>query len=166
VNEIKSVSIELLAHHPRLISEVGAIRWAEWGKPPEPVDLEFWVDATRREAGGDRIPISWVAIDDQGRCAGAVCLLELDVDEFRDRSPWLGGMVVSPAARRQGVGSRLVGELEVWAARQGITRVWVATGPADGPAEAFYRSCGWSRVDTFVTASDEVAVVLERRLDA
>jgi GNAT superfamily N-acetyltransferase len=157
-----SISIGVLADHPHLISQVGEIRCAEWGKPPEPVELDYWVDVTRREAGHDEIPVTWVAIDGQGRAVGAVGILEFDPDEFRDRSPWLVGMVVAPDWRARGIGSRLVRELEGWAAQQGFPRVWVATGPA----ERFYQKCGWSTVDRFVNDLDEAAVILERRLDA
>lgn len=161
-----TVTIALLANHPDLIQEVGEIRWAEWGKPPEPTELEFWIDVTRREAGVDGIPVTWVAIDASGRAVGAVGILEFDPEKFRDRSPWLVGMVVHPDRRRQSIGSQLVRELEAWALRRGFIHVWVATGPPDGPAEAFYRSCGWNTAETFVNATDEVVVVLERRLDA
>ncbi len=164
--DAEHIAIGLLADHPHLISQVGQIRWAEWGQPPEPVELEFWVDATRREAGRDEIPLTWVAMDARGQAIGAVGILEFDPDEFRDRSPWLVGMVVDSGRRRQGIGSRLVRELERWAEQRGFHRVWVATGPPGGPAEAFYQKCGWVAIDTFVTTTGEIAVILERRLDA
>lgn len=162
----ESVSIDLLADVPELISQVGELRWSEWGEPPEPTELEFWIDVTRREAGRDKIPVTWVAVDAQRRAIGAVGIDEFDPDEVRDRSPWLVGMVVAPAQRRHGVGARLVRELELWAVREGIRHVWVATGPPGGSAERFYQSCGWKNVDVFRTASGEDAIVLERRLDA
>jgi GNAT superfamily N-acetyltransferase len=156
------VSFALLADHPNLVSQVGEIRWAEWGKPPEPVDLDYWVDVTRQEAGHDEIPLTWVAIDAHGRAIGAVGILEFDPDGFRDRSPWLVGMVVTPEWRARGIGSRLVRELEGWAAQRGFPRVWVATGPA----ERFYQKCGWITVDRFINDFGEDVVILERRLDA
>ncbi len=160
----ESVSVCLLADLPEFIPQVGQIRWSEWGKPPEPADLDFWIEATRRETGRDEIPVTWVAIDEDRRAIGAVGILEFDPDEFRDRSPWLVGMIVTPERRGQGVGTRLVRELEAWAARRGMSQVWVATGPPDGPAERFYQSCGWKTVDRFRSSNGEDAVVLERRL--
>jgi GNAT superfamily N-acetyltransferase len=128
--------------------------------------LDFWVEVTRREAGRDQIPVTWVAIDAQRRAIGAVGVLQFDPDEFRDRSPWLVGMIVDRDRRRQGIGSLLVRELEGWALSQGLRQVWVATGPPGGPAEAFYQRCGWKTVDEFITSTGEAAVILERRLDA
>ena len=161
-----SVSVGMLADFPELIEQVGRLRWSEWGKPSEPTDLEFWIDVSRREAGRDKIPITWVALNAQRQALGAVGLGEFDPDEFQDRSPWLVGMVVAPDRRRDGIGARLVAKLEAWAATQGFRSVWVATGPPGGPAVRFYESCGWETVDLFRTSGGEEAVVLERRLDA
>jgi GNAT superfamily N-acetyltransferase len=159
------ISIGLLADFPELIPQVGQIRRAEWGTPPEPTDLDFWVEVTRKEAGRDEMPITWVAVNEQRRAIGAVGIDDFDPNEFRDRSPWLVGMVVAPDWRGQGVGKRLVRQLEIWAAGESISRVWVATGPPGGPAELFYRSCAWETVDGFRTSTGEDAVILERRLD-
>jgi GNAT superfamily N-acetyltransferase len=161
-----TVSIELLADHPDLVPPVGRMRWNEWGTPPEPTELNFWVEVTRREAGRDQLPVTWVAVDTDGRAIGAVGIDEFDPDDFRDRSPWLVGMIVDGERRRQGVGKSLVRALEGWASEKGLKRVWVATGPPGGPAEAFYQHCGWTTVDGFATSSGEPAVILERRLDA
>lgn len=166
MTDTTGVSIGLLADHLHLVSQVGHMRWAEWGRRPEPVELEYWVDITRREAGHDEMPVTWVAIDARGRAAGAVGIDEFDPEEFRDRSPWLVGMVVHPERRRQGIGSRLVRELEGWVAQRGFKHAWVATGPDGGPAHTFYRRCGWRTIDRFMTPTDELAVVLERRLQA
>ncbi len=155
------VSIAMLADHPSLISGVAKLRWAEWGKPPEPVEFSYWHETTTNEAGREAIPVTWVAIDSQGQAVGAVGILEFDPDDFRDRSPWLVGMIVAPDRRSEGIGSQLVRALETWVAGQGLTRVWVATGPA----EAFYQKCGWTTVASFVDAFGEPATVLERSLE-
>ena len=93
------LSIGLLADHPQLIPAVGELRWREWGRPPEPESLDWWVDVTAREAGREALPVTWVAFEAGGRVLGAVGLGEFDVEERRDRSPWVLGMVVDPAQR-------------------------------------------------------------------
>src|SRR5262245_40139092 len=110
------LTVQLLAERVHLIPAVGALRWQEWGHPPEPVEREWWVDVTAREAGRDALPVTWVAIDAGGDALGAVGLAEYDIDERRDRSPWLVGMVVRAERRNEGIGGRLVAELEAWAA--------------------------------------------------
>jgi GNAT superfamily N-acetyltransferase len=152
-------TIAVLADHPELIGPVAELRWSEWGKSPEPVDFDFWLDTTTAEAGRDAIPMTWVAIDD-GRAVGAAGILEFDPDDFRDRSPWLVGMIVAPDRRGEGIGAELVRAFERWTADAGFDRAWVATGPA----EAFYQKCGWTTVASFTNEYGDPAVVLERRL--
>ena len=155
------VSIGLLADHPQLIPAVGELRWREWGHPPEPESLDWWVDVTAKEAGSVALPVTWVAFDAGGRVLGAVGLGEFDIEERRDRSPWVLGMIVDPAQRNRGTGGRLMQALEDWAARQGYSRLWVATG---GRAVDFYRKCGWEVAESFERASGEATTVLTRSL--
>ncbi len=154
------VTIELLADHVGLIPVVGQIRWREWGHPPEPGELSWWVDVTRREAGRERLPVTWVALDKRGEALGAVGLAEYDIEERRDRSPWLIGMIVRADLRGRGIGRQLVARLEAWAGDHGFTQLWVATGPAAG----FYQKCGWESVETLARTAGETAVILTRRL--
>ena len=153
--------VELLADQPHLIPAVGALRWREWGRPPEPVALDWWVDTTRREAGRAALPVTWVAIDAAGAVIGAVGLGAYDIAECRDRSPWVLGMVVAAEHRNAGVGGRLLAALAGWAHRQGYATVWVATG---GRAVAFYQKYGWAVVESVTQASGERATILRKML--
>jgi GNAT superfamily N-acetyltransferase len=155
------VTVQLLADNEQLIAAVGEMRWREWGHAPEPEDPDWWVDVTAREAGRDHLPITWVAIDERGSALGAVGLAEFDIEERRDRSPWLVGMIVRPDRRGMGVGSLLVAQLEAWAGAHRYNQIWVATG---GPAIDFYRKCGWELSETVEQASGETATVLTRHL--
>ena len=109
-------TIQLLADNARLIAAIGALRWREWGRAPEPERLGWWVEVTAREAGRDGLPITWVAIDEHGGALGAVGLGAFDLAERRDRSPWVLGMIVRPDRRGTGVGRLLLAQLEAWAA--------------------------------------------------
>jgi GNAT superfamily N-acetyltransferase len=155
-NMLLVISVQLLADYPHLISAVGAIRWREWGHPPEPTSLNWWVDVTAREAGRDTLPVTWVAIDAQGQAVGAVGLGEFDIEERRDRSPWVLGMIVLPELRGLGIGSQLMGSLEAWAGQHGYPQVWVATG---GRAVQFYQKCGWVLVETVEHGSEMMSVL-------
>jgi GNAT superfamily N-acetyltransferase len=153
-------TIELLAGREPLIAAVGEMRWREWGHPPEPDDPAWWVDVTRREAGRDRIPVTWVAIDERGEAVGAVGLGDFDIEERRDTSPWVMGMIVRADRRGRGIGALLLAELEAWARTQGYERAWVATGLAAD----FYRKCGWEFTETIERATGDVATVLTKTL--
>jgi GNAT superfamily N-acetyltransferase len=149
-------SVVDLADRPDLIDQVGELRWKEWGRPPEPVDLDWWVDATRRESGPADVPVTFAAVTPSGTPVGAVGLGEFDIEERRDRSPWVLGMVVLPAWRRLGIGRMLLARLEAHAAAHGYEQIWVATGEAC----TFYQRCGWSPMEELVNARGEPMTVL------
>lgn len=154
-----SVSIQLLADHAPLIRAVGRMRWNEWGSQSE--SLAGWIDVTAREAGRDRLPVTWVALDEHGDALGAVGLDQYDDAAPHDRSPWLVGMIVRPDRRGAGIGGQLVARLEAWASAQGHSRLWVATG---GPAIDFYRRCGWEIAETYERVPGELTTLLTRNL--
>jgi len=157
------VSIELLADHPHLIPAVGEIRWKEWGHPPEPAKLDWWVETTAREAGRDHLPVTWVAIDPGGQAMGAVGLGQFDIEERRDHSPWVLGMIVKEPYRELGIGSKLMKALEVWAYHHGYVQAWVATG---GRAVHFYQKREWTLSEIINRSSGEVMSILTKSLNA
>ena len=85
---------------------------------------------------------------------------EFDIEERRDRSPWvlgIGGPAgLAPARHR----TTLLARLEAHAAEHGFGRIWVATGDA----RTFYQRCGWLEVESLLRPTGERLVVLERRL--
>lgn len=153
-------SIELLADHRDLIEPVGTMRWKEWGHPPEPTDRSFWIDVTAEEAGRDGLPITWVAMDGAHTALGAVALGEFDIEERRDVSPWVMGMIVHPNHRQLGIGRMLLATLEGWATTHGYQQIWVGTGQA----QPFYEKCGWQPMESFAREDEVLMNVLTRRL--
>ena len=150
------VTVCLLADRPELIEPAGRLRWREWGHAPEPEDPAFWVEATRREAGRDRLPFTLVAVNATGGPVGVIGLGEFDQEDLRDHSPWVLGMVVDPAWRGLRVGQALLSELEAHAAKLGYPQLWVATKNAAG----FYQRCGWQHVGSVNTAGEGPMAVL------
>lgn len=155
------VAVQLLADHAQLIAVIGDMRWREWGHAPDPEDPDWWTNVTAREAGRNHLPITWVAIDAQGGAVGAVGLAAFDIEERRDRSPWVVGMIVHPDCRGRGIGRLLIAHLEAWVGLHGYQQVWVATGDY---AINFYRKCGWALSETIKRASGEAALVLTKHL--
>lgn len=154
------ITIDLLAERPELIPGVGRMRWREWGRPPEPEDPDWWIDVTRREAGRDELPVTYVAVCGGDEPLGAVGLGQFDIAERRDRSPWVLGMIVRVDQRGIGIGRRLMNRLERHAAALGYSTVWVATGDAVG----FYGRCGYQLAETVSLGSGTTADVLAKQL--
>jgi GNAT superfamily N-acetyltransferase len=157
----EDIAIALLADHEHLLPALGELCWREWGHLPEPTNLDWWIETTRREAGREQLPVTWVALNGDGEALGRVGLGEFDIEERRDRSPWVLGMIVQPAQRGKGIGGRLLAELECGARARGYSHVWVATG---GHAIDFYRKCGWTFTETINRPNDEVATILMKVL--
>ena len=132
------VTVSLLADRPDAIPAVADIRWREWGHPPESEDPAWWLDITTAEAGREQLPITLVALDDAGETLGAVGLDHYDLDERRETTPWVTGMIVRADRRNEGVGRVLMAHLEQWAVAHGIAEAWVGTELAAG----FYQRCG------------------------
>jgi GNAT superfamily N-acetyltransferase len=95
---------------------------------------------------------------DQSGALGAVGLGQFDIEERRDRSPWVLGMIVRPDRRGAGIGRLLLAHLVRWAHRQGYEQLWVATG---GAAVGFYQRCQW-RIYERVDRDFEPATVLTK----
>jgi GNAT superfamily N-acetyltransferase len=150
-----TVEIRLLADLPELIPAIGRMRWREWAESSGHTDVAWWVETTRREAGREGLPVTYVAVDGTGEALGAVGLGGFEEDQPHDRSPYVWGMVVRADERRGGVGRALLARLDAL----GYPQIWVVTGD---PAVPFYRRCGYRRVERRRRANGRWDTVLRR----
>jgi GNAT superfamily N-acetyltransferase len=152
--------VTLLADSPTSAEAVAEMRWQEWGRPPEPEDPAWWLETTIREAGREKLPVTFVARDAADEVLGAVGLDTYDLDERHDTSPWVTGMIVRRDRRGEGVGRTLMQHLERWAAAHRIAEAWVGTDLALG----FYQRCGWTLQETFTRSTGQHMDVLHKTL--
>ncbi len=82
----------------------------------------------------------WVAVRD-GRALGTVAALA------RQKSLYMRGMAVLPAARGLRVGARLLDQVERWALAEGYSRVFLSTTPFLDAAIRLYERYGFRRTD-------------------
>jgi GNAT superfamily N-acetyltransferase len=158
------LTISLLADSLDSVEAVAELRWREWGHAPEPEDPAHWLHVTRNEAGREELPVTFVAHDRVEAVLGAVGLDAYDLDERRDTTPWVTGMIVRPEVRGHGVGRSLLSHLERWAAEHRIPDAWVGTETRS--AAAFYERCGWIPQESFVSGSGDRIEVLHKYLQA
>lgn len=84
-----------------------------------------------------------VLIVDGDDCIGCGCF-KLDGTEVEIKRVY-----VPPRARRRGIASVLMGELETWAREVGATRVVLETGYLQDAAIALYERLGYTRTQAF-----------------
>jgi GNAT superfamily N-acetyltransferase len=145
MGERPALFLGLLADQPELIAEVGVLRWRAAGQGGTPAP---WIESTARDAGRDRLPLTLVAMDLEGRAIGAVTLGLADGTDHDGAvaagcppgAPWVARLVVRPGERLCGVGRLLVAAAEDLARQHGHDQVWVAAESVD---VEFYRHCGW-----------------------
>ncbi len=74
---------------------------------------------------------------------GTCLLVPSEIEPNHAVSPWLAGLFVAPAYRRQGAGRVLVGAIEAQARLRGFKELFLYTSGAAG----FYERLGWAIVD-------------------
>jgi predicted N-acetyltransferase YhbS len=119
-----------------LLQAVAAMIHAEfWGDVPG-ASADGMAARLRQACSADALPLCRVALDG-AQPVGVVNLIDYDDPNPRVGTPWLAGMVVAPAWRGLGLGSRLVRTLLDDARRLGQRQVFLGT---DGPG--FYTRLG------------------------
>src|SRR3954465_13844977 len=82
-----------------------------------------------------------LAYDDEGRAVGMISGVEMTHPD-KGTEMFVYELGVAPAARLQGIGSRLVAELAAIARRNGCYGMWVGTEVDNDAALATYRRAG------------------------
>jgi predicted N-acetyltransferase YhbS len=127
---------------------------AEW------IHHEFWANkeghsptsmlARLRQGQRNALPIGYVAFDGEIP-VGTVSLIECDLEERADLSPWLAALYVTPEARRAGVGESLVRRSIAGAAEVGFSFLYLYTSIPD-----YYERLGGERISTTTNPSEYI----------
>jgi GNAT superfamily N-acetyltransferase len=133
--------IESIADHLGLVPTIAQWHWDAWGHADPDGSHASWTAGLRERTHRDRVPTTYVALAGD-ELLGSVTLVEHDMATNRNWSPWLAGLYVAPAHRRQGVASALVRHAVRAAAAMGIVRLYLFTESARG----FYERLGWQPV--------------------
>jgi GNAT superfamily N-acetyltransferase len=59
-------------------------------------------------------------------------------------------LFVTPTARRQGTGARLLAQAHTWAVRSGLSLILDVVGPGSGAAIALYERAGWQHTSSAI----------------
>nr|WP_313372352.1 GNAT family N-acetyltransferase [Brucella intermedia] len=141
-----SLRISSLCECPHFREAVSDRVWKAWwredGYPFEQVDGWF-----QESLGAQTVPSTLVA-HDGGDFWGTVSLIDNDMDERPDYSPWVAALWVDSEHRGKGVGRTLIEAALERAFKQGIDTVYLC---AIAENSAYYVSLGWQQIEEDVS---------------
>jgi len=138
--------IELLADHPEaltILKELFESEWEPYYGVAGPGNAETDIKESANRTG---LPIALVAIFDGNICGTAALKME-SVTIYPDYLPWLAGLLVAPAYRRQGIGEQLIVAIELLAKKLGYKEIYVGTGEKSGMSEITLDKRNWKFID-------------------
>lgn len=136
------VRVENAADYPQFIDTVAKWHWAAWGHGDPNGSLEAWTAGLRSRANRERVPMTFLAIDELGLPIGSVTLVSHDMPDRTDLehlSPWVAGTFVLSSERGRGIGSALMRHAAAEASRIGLRPLFLYTSTA----RHFYERLGW-----------------------
>ena len=118
---------------PEYFDDVFESIYSEWGDN-NPQYWKSWIKSSMRACG---IPSTYVVLDDK-QYLGTFSLWNCDLQSRQDLSPWLGGIVVNPNYRGQGIGLYIQEQAKEILRREGVKQVYLFTETI-----GFYEKTGW-----------------------
>jgi GNAT superfamily N-acetyltransferase len=134
------ITTGLLVDHDEVLSDLVDLFESEWADWYNPRGASARADLSER-LERNRLPLGIVAFADA--LVAGTCALTLSSGGLTERSPWLGGLLVKPNLRRQGVGLALVERAKTEAKRLGFARLHALTAEA----RDLFDHAGWRLVE-------------------
>ena len=157
-----AIAIDYLANCPEFLDALAQLSWREWQEIYQQREqtLDDCLKNYRERMNSDRLPLTLVAVRaglaaDSRELVGMVSLKYHDMDTRPDLDPWLGGLLVLPEWRNQGVGTMPMHRATEEARRLKVPRLYLWTHSAEG----LYRKLGWQVVERSDYCGKEAVVM-------
>ncbi|BCP55387.1 N-acetyltransferase [Kaistia sp. 32K] len=142
-----------LAARPEFIGTIADRMWHAWWKESgAPLAA---VLGHLREFKTDAIPLGLVA-HREDEFVGSALLIDNDLDDRPQYSPWLAALWVEPEARSRGVAVELSERIVAEAAALGHDKIYLCAVPEKA---AYYAARGWSEIEREVGPHELVVFV-------
>lgn len=126
-----------LAEKPEFLKKVSRWHHDEWGYLNPGRSFEMRLNDMQQHLAQQSIPQTWLALEDD--VLGSAAIVESDMDDRPELTPWLASVFVPESARHKGIGRTLVQKVMQHAKEIGIGRLYLYT-----PDRAhFYAHMGW-----------------------
>jgi len=155
---VTDVTISSLAARSEFIGTVADRMWhAWWREAGEPLATLL---GHLRQFKTDAVPLGIVAHRGD-EFVGSAILIDSDVEERPQYTPWLAALWVEPEERRQGMGETLSRRIVDEARALGFDRIYLCAVPEKS---GYYAARGWTEVERDV--GPHKLVIFIRHLDA
>lgn len=138
----RNFHITTLTEQPHFRQAVSDRIWNAWwrdqGYTFDEID-QFVLQSLRPET----IPTALVAATGE-QFLGTISLIDNDMDERPEYSPWIAALWVDPEHRRQGIGAALVRAAMTKAFGAGVDTIYLCATPDNTP---LYVSLGWRQIE-------------------
>ena len=154
------MKIVRIAEQPDLVPMVARWLWDEWHLDAGDT-FESVRDAVAESVSSSGPPQTFVlVVDDQP--VGTASLIDHDLDERPDLTPWLAGVFVIPEARGRGYVVHLIQAVEAACRSAGVGTLWLHTANA----ERVYARAGWHTVEVIERQGRRPVTLMRRDLMA
>ena len=135
-------TISDLRQRPDFFDTVADRIWRAWWQP-NGYPLDYIRTRLRENLEPTPIPLALVAHDGE-RFLGTSSVIESDLEERPQFSPWVAAVWVEEDARRRGVGAALVNRAARECFALGIARIYLCARPQ---MTGFYEGLGWTIIE-------------------
>jgi len=142
-----------LRDKPELLETIAHWHQGEWSQLNPGETLEQRIIRMQPFLNDKLIPGMYIAYDTI--LYGSAAIVENDMDNRHDLSPWLASVFIIPEYRNQGIGSALVRHVMQQAQQSNIEKLYLYSPDR----EAFYHKHGWRRIDTENYHGYEVSIM-------
>jgi predicted N-acetyltransferase YhbS len=146
-----------LRTRPEFFDTVADRIWQAWWKR-HGVSEAYIVGRLRENMHGSGLPIALVA-HRSDEFLGTASLLQSDLDERPQYTPWVAAVWTELSARRQGIAPALIERACTEAFSRDHGRVYLCAAP---PRRAYYESLGWTSVEEGLGALELIVFVRNR----
>ncbi len=138
MTQVRVTEIEPLSNNMHLFESVAEMKYQEFSYLTEQEKLADYLNRQKQYVTDQVLPKAYIALH-QGQLIGTFTLKLEDLSTRTDLSPWIGGMVVSPKYRRQGIGAFIVSQAEHFFMQLGYSQIYLFTPDKEG----WYSKMGW-----------------------
>ncbi len=135
--------ISYLHDQPQFVDKLAPLLLEQWRHILKGETIEYFHTKLKAHLNLTTLPIAWVAHSDD-ELLGTASLRVHDLDGREDLTPWLGGVFVTPACRRKGIGVALCHAVESKALALGYRTLHLFTFDK----QHWYSKQGWQMADT------------------